>query len=177
MPHAPLAIGGSVDPVTKRVIGGIEIPGLLSFLATNRFDGVVRGLNDFPEENWPPLFIHTLFNVMVGIGTLLIMLSFGALGYRMIRKRAYPRWLLWLLVSTGPLSLIGIETGWIFSCTGRQPWTIYHIQRTADAATNAANLGSLFVMFLSLYVSLLVITGVVMQYYFKRNPVTRELQG
>jgi cytochrome d ubiquinol oxidase subunit I len=77
---------------------------------------------------------------------------------------------------TGPLSIIGIETGWIFSCTGRQPWTIYHIQYTDDAATNASNLGTLFVLFLSLYVFLLIVTGFFMRLYFRKNPVSRYLQ-
>ncbi|UJF34935.1 cytochrome ubiquinol oxidase subunit I [Paenibacillus hexagrammi] len=173
--YAPLAIGGNVDEETQSVRGGIEIPWALSFLATNHFDGVVRGLNEFPRDEWPPLYIHTLFNAMVGIGSLLIVLSFGPLAYRLLLKRKYPRWLLWVLVTSGPLSMIGIETGWIFSCTGRQPWTIYHVQRTAEAATKAEGLGMLFVLFLSIYAMLLVITSVVMWVYFKRHPVVPEL--
>lgn len=174
-PYAPLAIFGSVVEATQEVRGGLEIPWLLSFLATNRFDGVVKGLNEFPREHWPPLFIHTLFNLMVGIGTLLIMISMGALVYRIIRKGAYPRWLLWVLVATGPMSMIGIETGWIFSCTGRQPWTIYHMQTTTDAATRTQNLGILFLLFIGLYVFLLIVTIVVMQQFFKRRPVLKQL--
>jgi len=176
-PYAPLAIFGSVDEVTQEIHGGIEIPWLLSFLATNRFDGVVKGLNEFPREHWPPLFIHTLFNLMVAIGTLLILISLGALAYRIIRKRAYPRWLLWVLVATGPMSMIGIETGWIFSCTGRQPWTIYHMQTTTDAATRTQNLGILFVLFIGLYVFLLIVTIVVMHQFFKRRPVLKHLMA
>ncbi|AJY77312.1 cytochrome ubiquinol oxidase subunit I [Paenibacillus beijingensis] len=175
--HAPLAIGGFVDEEKQEVVGAIEIPWALSFLAGNRFDTVVRGLNDFPRENWPPLFVHTLFNLMVLIGTVLIVLSFGALLYRRLRKRDYPRWLLRVLTLTGPMSLIGIETGWIFSCSARQPWTIYHIQRTSEAATTAGNLGALFVLFIGLYTFLLFATSAVMLFYFKRHPVARELAG
>lgn len=175
--HAPLAIGGFVDEEKQEVVGAIEIPWALSFLAGNRFDTVVRGLNDFPRENWPPLFVHTLFNLMVLIGTVLIVLSFGALLYRWLRKRDYPRWLLRVLTLTGPMSLIGIETGWIFSCTARQPWTIYHIQRTSEAATSAGNLGALFVLFIGLYTFLLFATAAVMWFYFKRHPIARELAG
>ncbi|WP_281887488.1 cytochrome ubiquinol oxidase subunit I [Paenibacillus sp. YYML68] len=173
--YAPLAIFGRVDPVTQEIHGGIEIPWALSFLATNRFDGVVKGLNEFPRDEWPPLYIHTLFNIMVGIGTLLILMAFAPLAYRLLLKRPYPRWTLLALIATGPLSMIGIETGWIFSCTGRQPWTIYHVQRTTEAATKSENLGMLFVLFLSVYVFLLVVTIAVMRYYFKRHPVAPEL--
>ncbi|MCM3785188.1 cytochrome ubiquinol oxidase subunit I [Neobacillus mesonae] len=175
--YAPLAIGGFTDKESRTIHGAIEIPWALSFLAGNRFDTVVKGLNDFPEAEWPPLFIHTLFNLMVGIGSLLIVVSAGTLAYRIIKKKEYPRWLLGGLMLTGPLALIGIETGWIFSCTGRQPWTIYHIQPTSAASTQAENLATLFILFIALYVFMLVVTSVVLRFYFKRNPVTPEMLG
>ncbi|WP_274650784.1 cytochrome ubiquinol oxidase subunit I [Paenibacillus humicola] len=173
--YAPLAIGGFTDRDTRTIKGAIEIPWALSFLAGNRFDTVVKGLNDFPEAEWPPLFIHTLFNLMVGIGTLLILASGLTIVLRLAFKKPYPRWLLRSLIFTGPLSMIGIETGWVFSCTGRQPWTIYHIQKTASAATKTQQLGTLFVLFLGLYVFLLIVTSAVMLHYFKRHPVTPDM--
>ncbi|MFA9560166.1 cytochrome ubiquinol oxidase subunit I [Evansella sp. AB-rgal1] len=175
--HAPLAIMGTPDPEANRVVGGIEIPGMLSWLATGSTDGVVIGLNEFPREDWPPLFVHTLFNVMVGIGTLLIGLSVGALFWWILyRKKPYPTWLLLALVPSGAFALIGMETGWIFACIGRQPWTIMNFQRTADAATASGNLGFIFVLFISLYLLLLVITALVMRFYFHRNPLSNEFQ-
>ncbi|MBU9712292.1 cytochrome ubiquinol oxidase subunit I [Evansella tamaricis] len=175
--HAPLAIMGTPDPEANRVVGGIEIPGMLSWLATGSTDGVVIGLNEFPREDWPPLFVHTLFNVMVGIGTLLVALSVGALLWRFIfKKNPYPNWLLLALVPSGAFALIGMETGWIFACIGRQPWTIMNIQRTADAATASGNLGFIFVLFISLYLLLLVLTALVMRFYFQRNPLNNEFQ-
>lgn len=176
--NAPLAIMGTPDPIAGRVVGGIEIPGMLSWLATGSTDGVVRGLYDYPQDEWPPLFVHTLFNVMVGIGfSLLGLAAIAWLFWFILRKKEkpFPRWLLAGIVASGPLAMIGIETGWIFSCTGRQPWTIYGIQRTGEAATNSGNLGMLLVLFLSLYLVLLVITGLVMHFYFYRNPVSKEL--
>ncbi|UOE94633.1 cytochrome ubiquinol oxidase subunit I [Alkalihalobacillus sp. LMS39] len=179
--NAPLAIFGTPDPEAGRVVGGIEIPGMLSWLATGTTDGVVRGLNEWPQDEWPPLFVHTLFNIMVFIGSGLIGISFLALAYYFffVRKkgRPFPNWLLVMIVATGPLAMIGIETGWIFSCTGRQPWTIYGVQRTAEAATQAGNIGTLLVLFLFLYIFLLVLTFLVIRHYFKRNPVSKELQA
>lgn len=173
--RAPLTVFGTVDPVTHTVRGAIEIPWALSFLAGDSFDTVVKGLNEYPEELWPPLYIHTLFNVMVTIGFLLLALAFGAIVWRYLLKRPLPRWLLWLLASSGALSMIGIETGWIFSCTGRQPWTIYHMQLTSEAATKSANLGLLFPLFAGIYVILLVVTGIVLRHYFRRHPVLNDL--
>lgn len=173
--NAPLVLGGFADPKTHTVKYGIEIPGMLSLLAGNSFDEYVRGLYEFPEENWPPLYTHTLFNIMVGIGTFLIFLvGFVFVVYFVRKKKGLPRWLFRLLVLVGPLSMLGIEAGWVFSCSGRQPWTVYHIQRVEDAATASANT-MLLVLFLSLYLLLAIIVVIVLLAYFKRKPLANDL--
>ncbi len=177
--YAPLSVGGFTDPESNRVKYGIEIPYLLSILADNRPDTEVKGLFEFPEETWPPSYVHVLFNAMVGIGTLLLGLAFIALVYWWFfvhkRAKAFPKWLMGLLVISGPLAMLGIEFGWIFSCSGRQPWTIYGYQRTAEAATKAAHVGEIFVLFGLLYLLLCVLVIVVMRSYFRRNSLAGEL--
>ncbi|MEH7118106.1 cytochrome ubiquinol oxidase subunit I [Neobacillus vireti] len=174
--HAPLTIGGLTDKETQEVKWGIEIPWALSFLAGNSFDTVVKGLNDFPEAYWPPLFVHTLFNAMVGVGSLLILISFLGLAIKkVLKKDTFPKWLMWLYVASGPLAVLGIEFGWIFACTGRQPWTIYRILSTADSVTTATNLGILFVLFALVYVILALSVLFVLRYYFKKNSVVDDL--
>ncbi|PTL23244.1 cytochrome ubiquinol oxidase subunit I, partial [Shouchella clausii] len=76
-----------------------------------------------------------------------------------------------------PLAMIGIETGWIFSCTGRQPWIIFGVQTTAEAATTSGNLGLLFFLFSTLYLVLLILTSFVMYFYFKRNPLRQDMSA
>lgn len=174
--YAPLSIGGFTDRETESVKWGIEIPWALSFLAGNSFETEVKGLNDFPEEHWPPLFIHTLFNAMVGVGMLLIMLSLIAFVWNKLLKRdKFPKFLMWLFVASGPLAMLGIEFGWIFACTGRQPWVIYRVLTTADAATTATNLGILFILFAAVYVLLGVMEIIVLRYYFRKNTVLDDL--
>lgn len=98
--YAPLAIGGFTDREEQEVKWAIEIPWALSFLAGDRFDTEVKGLNDYPEELWPPLFVHTLFNAMVGIGTMLIFLSMIGFTIRHIfKKEQFPRWLMTLFIT------------------------------------------------------------------------------
>ncbi|KZE64528.1 cytochrome D ubiquinol oxidase subunit I [Fictibacillus phosphorivorans] len=178
--YAPLAIGGYTDPKTEEVKYGIEIPWALSWLAAGRFDTEVKGLYEFPRETWPPFYVHTLFNLMVGIGTLLLGLAAVALTYWwfFVKKRGkpFPKWLLWSLVLSGPLSMLGIEFGWVFSCSGRQPWTIYRVQTTAEAATKNEDLGVLFLLFLFLYALLSVLTVLILTAYFKRNPVSKDME-
>ncbi|WP_163102069.1 cytochrome ubiquinol oxidase subunit I [Peribacillus alkalitolerans] len=176
--HAPLAIGGFTNRDTQEVDWAIEIPWALSFLAGNSFDTVVKGLNDYPEEFWPPLFVHTLFNGMVAIGSFTILLSMiGFVWNKFLKKDRFPKWLLWLFFSTGPLSILSIEFGWIFACTGRQPWTIYRVMSTADSATTQTNLGPLFAMFLVVYAILGVSVVLVLYYYFKRHPLINDIEG
>jgi cytochrome bd ubiquinol oxidase subunit I len=174
--HAPLAIGGYTDRETQSVKWAIEIPWALSFLAGNSFDTVVRGLNDFPEEWWPPLFIHTLFNAMVGIGSLLILLSIiGFVWNKIMKRNTFPRPLMWSFIAAGPLSMLAIEFGWIFACTGRQPWVIYRMMKTEDAVTQTGNLAILFILFTIVYVILGISVVLVLRYYFNRHPVINEL--
>jgi cytochrome bd-type quinol oxidase subunit 1 len=87
--YAPLAIGGYTDPETEEVKYGIEIPWLLSWLAGGTFDTEVKGLYEFPRETWPPFYVHTLFNLMVGIGSLLLAVAGAVLLYWwfFVRKR------------------------------------------------------------------------------------------
>lgn len=178
--YAPLAVGGYVDPETHKVKLGLEIPFLLSWLAAGRFDTEVKGLYDFPKGTWPPFYTHTLFNAMVGLGTLLLLVAVIGLYiyWRRFKRKgeSYPKWLLWTLVFSGPLSMLSIELGWIFSCSGRQPWTIYGIQRTSEAATKAQHLGTLFVLFGIVYLFLSILLVVVMKSYFRRHPIQKDIE-
>ncbi|EIT84421.1 cytochrome d ubiquinol oxidase subunit I [Fictibacillus macauensis ZFHKF-1] len=177
--YAPLAIGGFTDPKTESVKYGIEIPWMLSWLAAGKFDTKVKGLYEFPRETWPPFYVHTLFNIMVGIGFFLLALAAFSLVwmyYTKRKKRGFPKWLLVVLIFSGPLSMLGIEFGWIFSCSGRQPWTIYKVQTTSEAATQSTNLGGLFLLFIGLYVLLGALTILILTSYFKRHPVYKEFE-
>ncbi|ARI78995.1 cytochrome ubiquinol oxidase subunit I [Halobacillus mangrovi] len=173
--YAPLSVGGYTSLEDQRVKYAIEIPNGLSFLAGDRFDTEVLGLNEWPQELWPPLYVHVLFNVMVGIGTVLILIALLALFWKHVLKKEFPGWMLAVLVVSGPLALIAIEAGWCFSCIGRQPWTITDVLRTGEAATKSNSVNILFYLFLILYVTLLFVTGFIMRHYFKRNPVSNDL--
>ncbi|TCS81074.1 cytochrome ubiquinol oxidase subunit I [Tepidibacillus fermentans] len=175
--NAPLAVGGIVDPNTQQVKWALQVPSLLSILATGKPSGIVRGLNEFPRDEWPPLVTHILFDSMVGVGTLLILLAVLGFWFKRINKdRRFPKWLLWGFVLSGPLSIAGIELGWSFSEIGRQPWTIYRVLRTSEAVTTNGNMGLFFLIFVGLYVLLGVITLLVLRYYFKRHPLSKDLE-
>ncbi len=177
--HAPLVIGGWPDVKTLQVIGGIHIPGLLSFLATDRFDGVVKGLLAFPKDQWPPLFAHELFDTMVGLGTLLIGIAILGWFLKTIRRRLefpFPKWYLFLVIVSGFLAMCAIECGWLYAELGRQPWTIYGIMRTTEAVTGAPYIRTIFILFMLLYLLLTVATILVLRTYFLRHPLAQDIE-
>ncbi len=135
----PIFLGGYFDGT--EVVNGIEvpIPGLASFLAQNSFDAEVVGLNDVPVEDQPPVnIVRYSFQIMVGIGTGLAMLS-TYVGYRWFRHRDTfldNKWMLRAFIPTGLAAIVAMETGWITTEVGRQPWVVHEVLRTEDAVTN-----------------------------------------
>ncbi len=155
---APLHIGGIPNPATGRTDFAIEIPKGLSFLAFYDANAEVTGLDTFrPEDRPNPIPVHIAFQLMVGIG---LGLGFLSLAYWIWawRRRAFPtnRWLLRALVAAGPASVVAMESGWIVTEMGRQPWIVHGIIRTADAATSAPGLATTFVLFIAIYAALAV---------------------
>ncbi len=154
---APLTIGGIVEDGESKY--GIEIPYGLSLLVGRDPDTVVKGLEEFPPDERPPVApVRYGFTVMIGIGTLL---GAAFLAYWLARWRR-PRWLertwlLRLLVACGPLSFVAIEAGWVVTEMGRQPWIIYGYRRVSDALTTSTLVDVMFVTFTLLYVLLSVV--------------------
>ncbi|NUT34107.1 MAG: cytochrome ubiquinol oxidase subunit I [Hamadaea sp.] len=133
-------IFGRYDAATGTVSGGIRIPGLNSILVGFSRDTYVQGMNAFPAENLPSNvnIVHWAFDIMVNIALLLILIVLWfAIAYW--RKRQVPsnKVFLWLAASAGVLAYIAIESGWIVTEVGRQPWIVYNIMRTSDAVTHA----------------------------------------
>jgi cytochrome d ubiquinol oxidase subunit I len=156
---APLRIGGWPDEDARRTRYALEIPRMLSFLAHGDFDAEVRGLDEFPRDEWPPVAItHITFQIMVAIGTFSVAMAVVGL-YLAWRHGplADHRWYLKLLVAGAPLGFIAIEAGWTVTEVGRQPWIIHGIMRTSEAVTPMPNLIVPFTTFTLLYLVLAVV--------------------
>lgn len=153
---ASLIIGGIPDVEAKEVNYAIRIPGVLSFLAHGDFDAEVIGLDHFAEEYHPPVaVVHYAFQIMVGLGMILVGLSL--LYFISLWKKKnwqIQRWFLWLFVLATPLGFIALEAGWTVTEVGRQPWIIYEIMLTKDAVTPIPGIKYSFFIFTAIYVSL-----------------------
>jgi cytochrome d ubiquinol oxidase subunit I len=170
--RAPLLIGGWPDMETGETRYAIRIPGGLSFLAFGDFDAEVKGLREFPRDEWPYVpIVHTAFQIMVALGTYLALVSLWA-GWVAWRRREVSdeRRLLAAIALAAPMGFIAIEAGWTVTEVGRQPWIIYGVMRTADAVTPMPGLVYPFAVFTVLYCFLGVIVGWLLYRQIIRSP-------
>jgi cytochrome d ubiquinol oxidase subunit I len=114
----------------------IAIPNLASFIITHQMDGLFKGLKDFAPHDRPPVKpVFFAFRVMVGLGML--MIAGGLLGaFLWWRGKLFDtRWYLTAVSYSWPAGFVAILAGWWVTETGRQPWLVHGILRTADAAS------------------------------------------
>src|SRR6476661_4811906 len=156
---APLIIGGIVDKKNRQVNYALKIPGLLSFMAHGDFNKEVKGLEQIPADEQPPVAItHYAFQIMVGLG--MVMMAIAACFFLALwRKKNWlqQRWLLWLFALATPIGFIAVEAGWTVTEVGRQPWIIYQVMKTADAVTPMPGIAYSFYLFTAVYLSLSLI--------------------
>jgi cytochrome d ubiquinol oxidase subunit I len=156
--HAPLHIGGIPLPGRQETILAVEIPGGLSWLAYGDTGAVVSGLKAVPPADRPNVvLVHIAFQLMVAIGFGLLGLGAWALASRLRRGRlpAGP-WFLRAAAIAGPAAFVAIETGWMVTEVGRQPWIVQGVMRTADAVTTRPGVGIQLAATVSVYVLLAV---------------------
>jgi cytochrome d ubiquinol oxidase subunit I len=159
--RAPLVLFGipSTRGPSPELLAKIEIPGLLSRFAFGDVNARVPGIDAFPPEDRPPLLLTFVsFHGMVALGTLFLALM-GLAAFRLATgKLEGDRWILRALVWAVPLPLVAIQLGWIATEVGRQPWVVYKLLRTSQAASpllSAGQVGFSLAAFTAIYLVLL----------------------
>jgi cytochrome d ubiquinol oxidase subunit I len=153
---APAVLFALPDAATQSNRFEIAVPGLASFYLTHDWDGEVRGIKSFGDKHPPVAPVFWAFRVMVGVG--LLMLSVSWLAVWQIRKRqAIAPWLARVLVAMTFAGWVALLAGWYVTEIGRQPWLVQGVLTAAQAASAepAANIAITLVMYLTLYVLLL----------------------
>ncbi len=142
-PMAEITLIGQPNVRERRLDNPIRLPGLLSFLAFGTFHADVRGLDAFPEEEWPTNIelLYYAFHVMAGLGTIFIGLM-GLAAIQALRGRldtSEP--LLWVLMLAFPFPFIANTAGWMTTELGRQPWIVYGLFRTNQGFSDVVSSG------------------------------------
>ncbi|MBD8005025.1 cytochrome ubiquinol oxidase subunit I [Bacillus norwichensis] len=172
---APLVLFGKLE--NEEVKYAFKVPKALSILAYSKPSAEVVGLDQFIDEEIPPLYIHYLFDIMVSVGMWMTLLSIVfLLGANRNWRFIQTKWFRRLIVLGGPLSILAIEMGWWLAEVGRQPWILYGLMKTSDAATTSGQVDLMLVLFAGVYIILAIGSVVVLTRMFRSNPVERELK-
>jgi cytochrome d ubiquinol oxidase subunit I len=158
---APMVIMGQPDVERQRIDNPLVVNRVLSFLIYGTTEAAVRGLNEFPREDWPtniPL-LYFSYHIMAGLGTIFIAVMTLAL-ILLWRDRLFStRWLLWIVMLCLPFPYIANTAGWMTAEVGRQPWLVYGLMRTtAGYSLNVSAGNGLFTLlgFMGLYTVLTI---------------------
>ena len=143
---APVAILGQPDVPRRTLDNPLMIPRALSFLTYRQWAAEVKGLDDFPQSEWPdsiPL-LYFSYHIMIGLGTLFIAI-FVLAAWLLFRRRLFDaRPMLWILMLSLPFPFIANTAGWITAEIGRQPWLIYGLMRTRAGVSPQVSAGSVW---------------------------------
>jgi cytochrome d ubiquinol oxidase subunit I len=166
------------------VTGGIPIPGLASWLSdpSEGKNTVIQGLDSFPEDERPTLrevnTVHLAWDVMVGFGTALFLLS-AWYGLSWVFRRDMPksRVFLWFASAAGVAAVLAMEAGWVVTEVGRQPWIVSGHMKVEDAATTNKGVWLTFVVVLAIYLALAATVVYVLRRMSRKWREERELDS
>ncbi|WP_415831796.1 cytochrome ubiquinol oxidase subunit I [Kerstersia similis] len=173
----PLLLFAVPDMETESNRYEIGIPRLGSLILTHSLDGEIPGLKDFPAADRPnATVVFWSFRIMVGLGLLMILLALWAAWARWRGKLYHARRLQTFAIWMGPTGLIAILAGWYTTEIGRQPWVVYGLMRTSDAATphSTLTMGITLAVFIAVY---LLVFGVGIWYLLRLLAQPPEISG
>jgi cytochrome d ubiquinol oxidase subunit I len=153
----PAVIFAIPDQKTQSNLYEVSIPKLASFYLTHHWDGEVQGLKDFPNKIPPVAPVFFAFRIMVGMGLLMLLVSWMA-RWQIYKSQDIKPWMAKILVGMTFSGWIAVVAGWYVTEIGRQPYIVTGVLTTADAATTIAGgivLSSLL-MYLFLYIALII---------------------
>jgi cytochrome d ubiquinol oxidase subunit I len=146
---APMVILGQPDIEHKTIDNPIVVNKALSFLIYGTTTAQVKGLDQFPQQDWPtniPL-LYFSYHVMAGLGTAFIAIM-ALSAFLLWRGKLFrSRWMLWILMLAFPFPYIANTAGWLTAEVGRQPWLVYGLLRTVDGySANVSSANTLFTL-------------------------------
>lgn len=170
---ADMYLFGWVDEANEEVYG-IKIPGMLSLLVHQDPKEPIIGLDQFAEEDRPPVnIVFQTYHIMITIGMLLIAIALYA-AFLLWRKKLFDtKWFLRLSVIAVILPQIGNQVGWYTAEIGRQPWIVWGLLRTSDALSKAVDANQILfsmILFTLIYALLFVLFLFLLDRKIKHGP-------
>jgi cytochrome d ubiquinol oxidase subunit I len=132
----PLILFAIPNPQTQSNDDEVSIPKLGSIILTHSLNGVIKGLKEYPPDQRPYVpIVFFAFRIMVGLGSLMALVGVVSLLLRVAGQLYTARKLHWAVVAMGPSGFVALLAGWTVTETGRQPFTVYGLLRTAESAS------------------------------------------
>jgi cytochrome d ubiquinol oxidase subunit I len=172
VPGAPLILF-ALPPTQSGLRPGpaLVVTNLTSALAFGNFQAPVKGLEEFPRADWPPVAITFLsFHNMIVVGNLMLLLALIGILLLARGRLETTRWWQRVMVWAIPLPMIAIQLGWMAAEVGRQPWIVYGMMRTRDAVSKVVGAPAI-VFSIVLFTVLDVVLGVLWLYLVRREIV------
>ena len=144
MDGAPFTVFGIPDEKAERTRLAVRIPKMLSLLVHLDPEGKVLGLDEFPKDERPPVFLPFAgYHLMILFGLLFILMGVWGVWLQARKKLTSSRFYLKLVLFAVPLPYLANELGWIAAEVGRQPWAVYRVLRTSEAVSAVVPAGSI----------------------------------
>ncbi|MGS2721704.1 cytochrome ubiquinol oxidase subunit I [Paraglaciecola aestuariivivens] len=155
--NVPLVLFAIPDEDSRTNKYALSIPNITSLILTHKLDGEVQGLNDFIGEHPPVAPVFYAFRLMIGMGILMLVVSWFT-SVKLLRKKNLSQGNLYLLVACTFIGWVATLSGWYVTEIGRQPYLVSGVLRTSEAVTDIApeNVLFSFVLYLSVYALLLI---------------------
>ncbi len=172
---APAVLFALPDQASQTNKFELSIPKLASFYLTHDWNGEIKGIKEFGDKHPPVAPVFWAFRVMVGVG--LLMLGVSWLAVWQVRQRGLQPWLARVLVAMTFSGWVALLAGWYVTEIGRQPWLVYGVLTTAQAASTvpAGNIALTLAMYLTLYTALLF-AYVRVVFYLARKAAKTEIE-
>jgi cytochrome d ubiquinol oxidase subunit I len=141
---AGIVLMGQPNEETGQIDNPIVVNNVLSYLIYGTTKAEVKGLDQFPRDQWPtalPLLYYA-YHIMAGLGTWFLLLMAVSIFLLWRHKLFSSRWVLWLLLISFPLPYIANTAGWMTAELGRQPWLIYGLMRTSQGYSPTVSAGN-----------------------------------
>jgi cytochrome d ubiquinol oxidase subunit I len=178
---APFAVFGIPDEGKQKNHAYIGIPKMLSLLIHFDPNAKVLGLNEFPKDERPKVFIpFASYHIMILLGMVFIGVSVIGIWLFARRRIHETRWYLKLLLFLIPLPYIANETGWVAAEVGRQPWAVYKVLKTADAVSITVPAGNILfslILFIVVYALIAAVGIPIILRLIKKGPEETVSEG
>ena len=176
-PNTPLTLIGWVDEKAQTV-RGIQIPGLLSFLTYHNFETPIKGFDQIPPDERPPIgIVFQTYHLMIAMWGLMVLVTIISLYLWRKNKLAKTKWVLWSLIISVIFPQIANQTGWMTAEIGRQPWVVYGLLRTVKGVSPtivSSQVVMSIIMFIVIYALLLFLFLFLLDRKIKHGPTEEE---